>query len=641
MAVAKDSRKTGMRILLGVVVLLLGGSMLLYLVPQTPGTGEASSTDIVAKVGDETVSAAEVRQQLSEIAQRNQIPKQLESLYARQILNQLIFQKEMEYEAKRLGIRVSDQERAARIRQFLPTAYNGDTFVGMDRYAGEVQARFQLTVPVFEDLIRQGLLQDKFKKLVTDGISVGPSELQDEFKYKNQKVKLDYAFIKPEDLEAKITPGETEIKAAYEKNRSRYQVPEKRVARYGLVDLNQLRQSAQVSDAELMAQYKANIQQYEVPNRVHAEHILLMTVGKTDAEVEEIRQKAEDVLKQAKKGTNFEELAKKYSEDPGSKDKGGDLGWITQGQTVPEFEKTAFGLEKGKVSDLVKTQYGFHIIKVLDKETAHTKPFEEVKDSIRAPLLLSKADKLASDEADQLSAAIRRSNKVSLDDLAKQFRLSLGETRPVTASDPILELGNSKDAKDAIFRLRQDELSLPIRTDRGYLVLSVKQIQPAHAGTLDEVRDKIVAELKQQKSTELARTKAEDLAKRVKGGEKFESAAKSLGLEAKTSDLFARNGSISGAVSGKQVAAAFQLKPGDVGSPLNLGANWFVYRVAEKQEPNPTDFEKQKKELTDQVLQTKRNMAFEAFRTSLETRLRQEGKLQIMSDKLKGLGDLS
>jgi len=642
MAVAKDSRKTSMRILLGVVVLLLGGSMLLYLVPQTPGTGEASSTDIVAKVGDQTVSAAEVRQQLSEIAQRNQIPKQLESLYARQILNQLIFQKEMEYEAKRLGIRVSDQERAARIRQFLPTAYNGDTFVGMDRYAAEVQARFQLSVPVFEELIRQGLLQDKFKKLVTDGISVGPSELQDEFKYKNEKIKLDYAFIKPEDLEAKITPDEGEIKASYEKNKSRYQVAEKRVVRYGLVDLNQLRQSAQITDADLKAQYQQNIQQYEVPNRVHAEHILLMTVGKTtDAEVEEIHQKAEDVLKQAKKGSNFEELAKKYSEDPGSKDKGGDLGWITQGQTVPEFEKTAFGLEKGKISDLVKTQYGFHIIKVLDKETAHTKPFDEVKESIRTPLLLSKADKLASDEADQLSAAIRRSNKASLDDLAKQFHLSLGETRAVTATDPILELGNSKEAKEAIFRLRQDELSLPIRTDRGYLVLSVKQIQPAHPGTLDEVRDKIVGELKQQKANELARTKAEDLAKRVKGGEKFEAAAKSLGLEAKTSDLFARNGSISGAVSGKQVAAAFQLKTGDVGSALNLGANWFVYRVAEKQEPNPADYEKQKKELTDQVLQAKRTMAFEAFRTSLEARLRQEGKLQIMSDKLKGLGDLS
>ena len=640
MAVIND-RKTGLRILLGAVVLVLGGSMLLYLVPQTPGTGEASSTDIIAKVGDETVSTAEVRQQLAEIEQRNQVPKQLESLYARQILNQLIFQKEIEYEAKRVGIRVSDQERADRIRQFLPTAYNGDTFVGMDRYASEVQARFQLTVPVFEELVRQGLLQDKFRKLVTDGVSVGPSELQDEFRYKNEKVKLDYAFIKPEDLEAKITPDEAEIKASYDKNKSRYQIPEKRVVRYGLIDLNQLRQAAQVSDDDLKAQYQQNIQQYQVPNRVHVEHILLMTVGKTDAEVEEIRQKAADVLKQANKGAKFEDLAKKYSEDPGTKDKGGDLGWLTQGQTVPEFEKTAFGLEKGKISDLVRTQYGFHIIKVLDKETAHTKPLDEVKDSIRTPLQLAKADKLASDEADQLSAAIRRSNKVSLDDLAKQFHLTVGETRPVSAIDPVLELGNSKEAKEAIFRLRQDELSLPIRTDRGYLVLSVKQIQPAHPGSLEEVRDKIVTELKQQKATELARAKAEDLAKRAKAGEKFDAAAKSLGLEAKTSDLFARGGSISGAVSGKQVSAAFQLKPGDIGAPLNLGANWFVYRLAEKEEPNPADFEKQKKELTDQVLQTKRNLAFEAFRTSLEARLKQEGKLQIMSDKLKNFGDLS
>jgi peptidyl-prolyl cis-trans isomerase D len=209
-----------------------------------------------------------------------------------------------------------------------------------------------------------------------------------------------------------------------------------------------------------------------------------MTVGKTDAEVEEIRQKAEDVLKQAKKGAKFEDLAKKYSEDPGTKDKGGDLGWLTQGQTVPEFEKTAFGLDIGKMSDLVKTQYGFHIIKVLDKETAHTKPFDEVKDSIKTPLMLAKADKMASDESDQLSATIRRSNKVSLDDLGKRFHLTLGETRPVSAVDPILELGNSKEAKETIFRLHQDELSMPIRTDRGYLVLSVKQIQSTHPGSL-------------------------------------------------------------------------------------------------------------------------------------------------------------
>ncbi len=643
MAGSSDNRQQLFsRILLGAVVLVLAGGMLLYLVPSMPGTGDAASIDTVAKIGDESVTTDEVRQQLSEIEQRNQVPKQLESLYAQQILKQLVFQKEIEYEAKRLGIHVSDQERAERIRQFLPTAYNGDTFVGMDRYAAEVQGRFQMTVPVFEEQIRQGLLLEKFRKLVTDGISVGPGELQDEFRYRNEKVKLDYALVKPEDLAAKINPDEAEIRAAYEKNKSKYLVPEKRVVRYALADVNQIRQNTQVSDDELKVQYQQDIQQYQVPNRVHVDHILLMTVGKTPAEVEEIHQKAEDVLKQAnKKGANFEELAKKYSEDPGTKDKGGDLGWITQGQTVPEFEKVAFSLPKGNISDLVKTQYGFHIIKVLDKETAHTKTFDEVKDSIRAPLMLAKADRQAADIADKLSAAIRQSNKTSLDDLAKQFHLTVGETRPVSANEPILELGNSKEVKDAIFGQRPDEIGLPIHTDRGYLILLVRGVLPAHQGTLDEVRDRVIADLKQQKSTEIARQKADDLEKRLKSGEKFETAAKSLGLDPKTSDLFARNGSISGAASGKQLSAAFQLKPGDVGQPLNLGTSWFVYRVAEKQQPNPADFEKQKKDLTDQVLQTKRNLAFEAFRTSLEARLKQEGKLKIMSEKLKGFGDLT
>ena len=637
MAGATDNKKLGYRILLGVVVLVLGGSMLLYLVPQTPGTGEIS-TDTVAKVGDQSVSVADVRQKLNEYEQRNQIPKMMEPYVAQQILQQFVYQKEIEYEAKRLGITVSDQERADRIRQFLPTAFNGGTFVGIDRYTTEVQARFQLTVPVFEELIRQGLLEEKFKKLVTDGISVGPAELQDEFRYKNEKVKLDYALIKPEDLEAKITPDEAEIKASYEKKKSSFQVPEKRLVRYALVDANQIRQSLQISDDQLKIQYQQNIQQYQVPNRVQVEHILLMTVGKTDAEVDEIKKKAEDVLKQAKKGGKFEDLAKKYSEDPGTKDKGGDLGWLVQGQTVAEFEKAAFGLPKGQISDLVRTQYGFHIIRVMDKETAHTKPFEEVKDSLRAPLLLSQADKQASDTADQMSAAIRQSNKTSLDDLAKQYHLIVGETRPVGATDPLLELGNSPDVKDAIFRLRAGELSLPIRTDRGYVVLSLKSTQSAHQGTLDEVRDKVVTQLKREKSSELARSKAEELAKRAKAGEKFDAAAKALGLEPKASDILARDGSIAGAASGKQLGPAFSLKAGGVGAPLNLGQNWLVYRVAEKEEPNPVDFEKQKRELTQGVLQSKRNLAFEAFRTALEDRLKQEGKLKLMPEKLKTFG---
>jgi peptidyl-prolyl cis-trans isomerase D len=634
-----DNQKTGVRILFGVFIGIIALSMLLYLVPQGNNTTEGA-TDVVAKVGDQSVTMGEVRQQLDQIRRRNPIPPVLEGLYARNILNSLVFQKEVEYEAKRLGVSVSDRERADRIKQYVPAAFDGDRFVGMDAYSNAVQNQYQLTVPVFEDLVRQGLVEEKFRKLITDGVSVSPAEIQEQFKYQNEKVKLDYVLVKPDDLEAKINPTDAEIKAYYDANKGKFQMPERRVVRYGLLDLMELRQNTPVTDDELKAVYQQNIQQYQVPNRVHAEHILLMTVGKTDAEVAEVKKKAEDILAQArKKGANFEDLAKKYSEDPGSKTKGGDLGWVLQGQMVPEFEKATFSLNKGEMSDLIKTQYGFHIIRVLDKENAHTKTFDEVKDSMRPQFLLNKADQQAENTAGQISSEIRQSTKATLDQLAQKYHLKLAETRPVGPNEPSLELGNAQDVKDEIFHLHQGELSLPMRTDRGYVVLSLKEILPAHQGTLEEVKDKVVTELKRQKATDQAKTKADDLEKRVKGGEKFDLAAKALGLDPKTSDLFPRTGSVPNLGSGKQLAAAFEMKADQLAPVLNLGANWAVYKVVEREEANPADFDKQKREITDNLLKQKRDMAFEAFRKALDDRLKQEGTLKLYPEKMAQFGD--
>lgn len=639
MAGVFGNKKTSVRILIGIFIGLIAVSMLLYLVPQGSDTGRASS-DAIATIGDETVTVAEVRQQLQQISSRGQIPKALEALYAQQILRQLIFQKELEFEAKRLGVRVTDEERADRIRQFLPTVYSGGSFVGMDRYAAEVQARFGMSVSQFEELIRQGLLEEKFRRLVTDGIGADTLDLQEEFRYRSEKIKLAYAFIKPEDLEAKLNPEEAAIKAAYERNKVKYQMPERRVARYALADLIKIRQSIQVSDDELKALYQSRIQLYQVSNRVHVAHILFRTTGKTDAEVEEIRKKAEDVLKEVKKkNAKFEELAKKYSEDV-TKDKGGDLGWIEQGQTVAQFEQAAFNLPKGAISDLVRTQFGFHIIKILDKETAHTKPFDEVKESLRGPLLLERTDQKAAEQAEQIAAVVRKSTRGSIDELAKQFGLTVADTRPVAVTDALLELGNSQEIKDAIFRRREGELSSPVRTDRGYIVLSVKEIQPAHQGTLQEVRDRVVGDLKREMATTAARTEADDLVRRVKAGEKLEAAAKALGVEVKATDSFARNGSVSGVASGRQLAAAFQSKAGETGAPLSIGSNWLVYQVVEKEEPNPAAFDKLRKELEEQVLQNKRGLAFEAFRTALEKRLKQEGQLKLNPERMKDFGTL-
>jgi len=169
-----ENKQVLTRIFIGIFVGLIAVSMLLYLVPQGPGAG-AASTDTVATVGGQNISLQDIQQQLTQISQRNQIPKPLESLYARQILNQLVFEKEIHYEADRLNITVTNEELATTIKQILPTAFNGDSPVGMDQYTAQLQQRFQMTLAGFEAALRYELLMQKFQKLVSDGISASPA----------------------------------------------------------------------------------------------------------------------------------------------------------------------------------------------------------------------------------------------------------------------------------------------------------------------------------------------------------------------------------------------------------------------------------------------------------------------------------
>ncbi len=636
---ALQKKNLGVRILLGVVLGIVSLGMLVYLIPGQGGPN-VSSSDVVAEVGGQEVTAAEVRQQLQHIARRGTIPRSLEPLYAQQIVNQLVYQRILELEAKRLGIRVTDEERTERIRQLLPTVFTGDAFLGMERYTTEVQLRFDMGVQEFEELIRQGLLEEKFRRLVTDGISVTAEEVEQEFRRRNEKVKIEYVLIKPDELESKVPASDAELAAYFEKNKGRYVVPERRLVRYAQLDQSLLRQRASVTDAELRAYYNQHIELYRIQNRVHVSHILFKTIGKTDAEVEEIRKKAEEVLKKARHAAKFEELAKQYSEDT-TKDKGGDLGWIVQGQTVAEFERAAFSLPPGSISDLVRTQYGFHILKVIEHQNARTQSFEEVRGSILPILTAEKLERLENEQADQIAAAVRKSNRQPLEDIAKQFKMSIAETRPVAANEPLSEIGSPPELRDAIFRLRQGELSAPIRTERGYVVLTVKEIQPAHPATLAEVREKVAADVRREKAVGLAKARAEELAKRVQGGEALAVVAKALGFEAKTSEPFPRTGSVPGLGSARQLSEAFTLAVGRTPAPASLGANWLVYRVVEREEAKAEDLAKQRKEVEQQVLQSKRGMAYETFRAALEMRLKKEGKLKIMPDRIRRISGSS
>ena len=628
-------KKFGVRILLGVFLGAISISMLLYLVPQQTGS-EITGADVVAQVGNQTITTSDVQTQLNRISRNGQIPRGILPLYARQTLDQLIFERSLELEAERLGMRVTDEEHADLLRKIVPTAFAGDTFIGMDKYTTEVQARFQMSVPEFESEIKKELLQQKFQQLVTDGITVTDDEVRAEYLRANEKIKLDYVLIKPDDLQAKIEASDTELGPYFEKNKARYVVPERRTVDYATLDFAQLRQRAQVTEDDEKIYYQQHIDSYKLEDRAHVAHILFKTVGKTDAEVTEIKAKAEDVLNKAKHGAKFADLAKQYSEDT-TKDKGGDLDWIVRGQTVPEFEAAAFSLPKGSISDLVKTQYGFHIIQVIDRETARTQTFDEVKAAIQAQLQQQKAEQLGETLSAQIADEIRRTGRVPIEELAKKFNLMTGEAKLVEANQPLPELGNAPGLLDNVFRLRVGDLSAPARTDRGYVVFSVKEIQPTHPATLAEVRDRVLADYRHEKALDLAKTRAEELAKRVKSGENFATAAKALGFEVKTSEQVSRAGSLPEAGSMKQFAAAFKFPVGQAGDPVSLGTNWVVYRVAQHDPIDEADFAKQKTTIEAQALQSKRQAAYELFRTTLETRLRQEGKLHINEDNLKRL----
>jgi peptidyl-prolyl cis-trans isomerase D len=630
-------RNRWIKITMTVILVIICVSMVVTLVPGLVGGAvDTTSPDTIASVGGQKISLVEVQQQLNQMTQNQPVPAMLKGLYARQVLDQIVFQNALNLEADRLGITVTPEEQAERIKQILPTAWAGGVWQ-KDLYANEVQTRTGMSVAQFENALRDEMLTAKFRDMVTSGISVGPEEVQQEFRRRNEKIKIDYAVIKPTELASTIKPTDAELTAYFNKNVGKYQVPEKRSARYALLDLAKLKAGTQVSDADLRAYYNEHIDDYKVQNRVHAEHILFKTVGKTDAEVAEIRQKAEAVLAQAKKGANFEDLAKKNSEDDGSKDKGGDLGWIVEGQTVPEFQKVAFSLPKGSISDLVKTEYGFHIIKVLDHEQAHTKTFEEVRDEIFPIVQDAKVNAEATDISNQMAAAVRQSDRQPLDDFAKKFNLEAGETPAVSVSEPVGKLGNSQDLHQVLFELRTGQLSDPLRLDSGYVVVTPKQIIPAHQGTLTEVHDQVLSDYQQEKSVELAKTKADDLAKLVAGGQPLDKAAKSLGLEVKTSDSFARNGSVPDVGTGEQLQAAFGMKTGETSKPLLIGTNWVVYRVADHANPNPDDIEKQAKDIMQQLLQAKQEAAFAAFRTALEDQLKSEGKLTINEAAVKQL----
>ncbi|HZQ91161.1 MAG TPA: peptidylprolyl isomerase [Terriglobales bacterium] len=637
------------KIVLGGILLVICVAMVITLVPGgilgDNFAGGARGT--LAKVGNQEVTSLEVQNLARQIGRQQfggRVPEQLVPFLMQQAANSLILQKAMLQEADRLGLRVTDAELRDALRQgeFGRALFPNGNFVGQEAYDNFVAQNFGMGVQQFEQLFKTQLALNKLQSAIAAGVGVTDDEVQKEFQKQNTKVKLDYALLTADELAKQVKPAESELRAFYEAGKNtRYasSSPEKRKLKYIVVDTSNIVEQAknQIKPAEIEAFYQQNQDQYRVPESAKVSHILIKTPppgpdGKVDAKGDaEARQKAEDILKKLRSGANFAEMAKKESQDPGSAKNGGSLGTIERGRTVPEFEQASFSQPVGKIGDLVKSTYGYHIIRVDERTEAHLKPLSEVRNSIADTL----AQQRAATAGDQLAnRVLNAARSGGLEKAAAENHLNVVTTDWVKRSDSLPGVGVNGEFMAAAFNQQKGGQPELAKTAQGYAVVQAVDVKPASAATFEEIRNQVEGEFKQERAVGMLGRKARELADRARALHDLKKAAKELNVPVKTSELVTIDSQVPdlGGMSGP-VSVAFDMKPGEISDAINIPAGETIIQIAEKQQPSAEDYAKKREQIRETLVQKKRRDRMDLFSGSLRARMEKDGSIRINQEE--------
>lgn len=611
-----------------VLIFIFSVSLIALYIPSGD-VSTISITNDVAAVGRDSISAREFQTAYRNYIDRmrSQInPEMLRAFrFERQILDALVTRKVITEEAKRLGLNVSATEVEQKILEN-PVFRESGNFIGLARYQA-VLAQNNLTVDEFESSVRNEILAEKLRSFITAGVSVTDQEVEDEYRKRNEKAKLDYFVIDGSKLEDKVTVTDQDQRDYYEKNKAKYTVPEKRQAKYVFLETLKMRSQVTVSDDELRNYYEQHRNEYTLPERVSAQHILFKTTDKKPEEIEAIKEKARGVLERAKKGEDFASLAKQFSEDT-SASSGGDLGSFQRGQMVPEFERVAFSLGPGAISDLVQTQFGIHIIKVNEKQEGRVRPFEEIKEAIRPVVSTRKAEQKANEVAQQI--AVELVNTKDLNKVADKYGAVVKDTPLVEQGQAIPELGSATEFDRKIFTMAKGELGTAIQTERGYAIPMVTEIVAAHPASFEEARTKLATDVKTEKAKQLATDKANQVQELLKSGKDLAAAAKPVGGEIKTSDFLTRGGTVADFGSIAEIdKEIFSLPLGKPGTPTTIAGKTLAFAVKERQEINPDEMKKSFETLRGELLPGKREQYFGAYIQEVRKRMETKGNIKV------------
>lgn len=624
-----------MRILLGVLLGLVALSMLAYLVPGGFGNaGNATGQDVIAAVGNEKITTTDLQRSVQGITRgQTNLPKGILAMYVPSLVNQMIEAKAMAYKAREMGFSISDQQLGDSIQSELAPAFGGKFDLQTYQMALAQQG---MTVADFEKERRDSMLASRLEGLETQSLIVSDADARAEYARKNLKVGLQYIAFEAKDFTGKVNRDPAAAKAYFEKNRSQFRIPEKRDFSLVVGSAADFTQSAQVSDTQLRKEYTENLDSYRQPERVQVRHILIKTQGKPKEDSPKLKAKADEILKELQHGGNFAELAKKNSEDPGSAVKGGELGFIVRGQTVPNFEKAAFSLKPGELSNVIETEYGYHILQVENKQEAHTQSFEEVR-----PQLLAEAQKQVAAEnlrkaVDAAHAEIVR-NPGQADAIAAKYHLRVSKESNFPTGGTLPGLNSAPEVTNAIFAAGKgtvtDVVSLDKEGKDAFAV--VTNVVPARNAEYADVQGDVMTRYATAESERLSQEAAKAAADRARKWESLDVIAKTYNLQVKTAAPFTIDGAAEGIGSGTTLAAAFTQNVGGVVGPIPAQNGQFVCKVAEKIPADMALFAKNKDSIVQGMLQQKQTIQAPLFRDSIVAELKRRGKIKINNDTLK------
>jgi len=532
--------------------------------------------------------------------------KVLEDLIGREILLQ---------EAEKRSIKVSEDEVKNAILSMPMFQQDGSFSEPMYQralnYYGITAAEFQ------KDKERELVLK-ALESIITGSAKVSEQELRDMYRLQQEKVKIGYMCFEPDKIKESVTIAEADIKKYYDGHKEEFRQPEKVKVKYIVFDPEQFEKTAEVTPRDIEEYYQADTEQFSEPQKVRARQILLKSDNKEkDGEV---FKKAEALVEKIKKGEDFEKLAMKVSEDKATAGKGGDMGYFKKGEMAKPLEAAAFALKKDEVSQPVKSQYGWHIIKVEDITEARTKPLAEVKDAIESEIRKDKAQQIVEKEARRTFNRLFKSK--NLEEFAKETGMAVQETGYfIFGASPVDAPGKEVFSKEA-FALEKGELSSAFAVGQKYFILRQEDKRGAQIPPLDEVKQNITAALEKEKKFAAAKVSAEKvLMDLAQNKQQWETAAKTAGLEIKTADVQATGEYIQGLGQSKEIQeAVFNLTEATPFGkmPFRTDSGFVLIKLVERIIPPDADFAKEKDRMAQTLLQTKQRDQFEQYLQGLK-----------------------